>query len=70
MLERSTAPKSGPRMARGEVGEDAVCLSAFKALIIASQLREVLAQGHYAIAVSLPRDYLVWSFTSFILDDF
>lgn len=47
-----------------------VCLSVFKALIIASQLREVLAQGHYGIAVSLPRDYLVWGLISFILDDF
>lgn len=57
-------------MAQGGVGEDMVCLSVFKALIIASQLREVLAQGHYGIAVSLPRDYLVWGFISFILDDF
>lgn len=49
-------------MARGEASEDVFGLSVLKALIIASQLREVLARGHYGIAVSLARDYLVWRF--------
>lgn len=57
-------------MARGEASEDVFGLSVLKALIIASQLREVLARGHYGIAVSLARDYLVWRFISFIWDDF